>query len=567
MDQFKRHILKIIIGLILFTVLPTLVFFYFFDRNRPKGVAQKPGRQLAMETARNIARDVTCSELARKWLTEEIRKRFDDYTDEALIFFMTVACAKQIVVDWATAPVIEGIVTVIENLENYTEGNRDLKEKALDRGLFILNTPEYMVSWKNSSESTIDGFYLYVCTWAKETDCLREADYQRIAVLDAQQRSFIVKLEPDQGFCYLLSAYNRAGEGPRSHLGCYTRLPEPPSPRPGTLPGKIAFASDRKPHNGKFEIYTMNADGTDVRRLTYLGETSPTTALRGGINGAIQPVWSPDAKRIAFARYDGAWNIYVINADGSGAYRLTNHPPCGDWKDCGYKQPTWSPDGREIAFSANEAEIWVIDVDGANIRKLTQYSYPHVAMHPAWSPDGTKIAFLRYESSDERWWLNVMSSDGSNLHKLQTSYWGGTYDGLEWSPDGKQIAFQFKGGDIYLMNADGTDVRNITERYTLPRGWDEDITPRNEERPYWAPMYVYQPTWSPDGKQIAFINGDHGRTDIWVVNADGSNIRNITHQQQYHSVRDPRWSPNLLYKKAALWTPLSWERTLPILRQ
>ena len=96
--------------------------------------------------------------------------------------------------------------------------------------------------------------------------------------------------------------------------------------------GKIVFQSDR---DGDWEIYVMNADGSNVVQLTH--------------NSAADeyPVWSPDGKQIAFkSNRDGNFEIYVMDADGTNQKRLTNHPSNDE-------DPAWSPDGKHIVFHSD----------------------------------------------------------------------------------------------------------------------------------------------------------------------------------------------------------------------
>src|SRR5436309_1765074 len=118
---------------------------------------------------------------------------------------------------------------------------------------------------------------------------------------------------------------------------------------------RIAFASDR---DGNFEIYEMNADGSGQTRLT----------VTEGLNFNLRPSWSPDGEKIAFrSDRDGNWNIYMINVDASGLVPLTTSPAA----DIG---PCWSPDGKQIAFESDRdgnAEIYVMNADGSAQTRLT----------------------------------------------------------------------------------------------------------------------------------------------------------------------------------------------------
>ena len=128
--------------------------------------------------------------------------------------------------------------------------------------------------------------------------------------------------------------------------------------------GRIAFSSER---DGNTDISVMNADGSGVTRLTdhYADDTTPS--------------WSPDGRRIAFSsERDGNAEISVMNADGSDAIRLTDHPSDD-------RSPAWSPDGRRIAFSSERdgnAEIYVMDADGSDSTRLTGHDADDRS--PAW---------------------------------------------------------------------------------------------------------------------------------------------------------------------------------------
>ena len=176
---------------------------------------------------------------------------------------------------------------------------------------------------------------------------------------------------------------------------------------------QIAFSSNR---DGNHEIYVMDADGTNQRRLT----NNPASDY--------SPSWSPDGKRMAFvSRRDGhvhpidGWRtseIYVMDADGNNQQRLTDN----DFYDT---HPSWSPDGERIAFISRRAghfigefglssEIYVMDADGKNTRRLTNNRKTDVS--PSWSSDGKRIVFSSYRDGNAE--IYVMDNDGGNQQKL-----------------------------------------------------------------------------------------------------------------------------------------------------
>ena len=222
---------------------------------------------------------------------------------------------------------------------------------------------------------------------------------------------------------------------------------------------QIAFVSQR---DGNPEIYVMDADGNNQRRLT------------NNHGDDWSPSWSPDGKRIAFSsERDGhvhakhGWptsEIYVMDADGRNQRNLTNNP-------ANDRQPSWSPDGKRIAFMSNRDgadlhfDIYVMDADGRNEQKLTEN--PNTDRQPSWSPDGKQIAFssVRREEhfSHE---IYVMDADGGNTQRLTENLKTDLFP--TWSPDGTQIAFasdrkgDFTNFEIYVMDADGSNRRNLT---------------------------------------------------------------------------------------------------------
>jgi len=242
---------------------------------------------------------------------------------------------------------------------------------------------------------------------------------------------------------------------------------------------KILFTSTL--HGGEEEVYVMDADGSNVHRLTHTpGEGTSSWAAD----------WSPDGNQIAFtSNRDGSpegWDgndIYVMDADGSNIRRLTR-------EDGADGSSAWSPDGSRIAFMSSRddksrSEIYVMTVDGSKAWRLTHDK--RQAARPAWSPDGERITFQSTRTNRKQAYdgaefeIYVMDADGANIQRLTHRP---NADGHpDWSPDGTKIVFTVYGdqeatgyGDehgIYVMDADGTNVRRLT------------FGGRNEGHPNW----------------------------------------------------------------------------------
>ena len=213
--------------------------------------------------------------------------------------------------------------------------------------------------------------------------------------------------------------------------------------------GKIALSIDR---NSNEDIYTINPDGSGERRLT----TDP--------DDERNPDWAPDGRRIVFndVRQFGTGadidtEIFIMNADGSGLRQITNLPGAD-----GSFRPVFSPDGKQIAFIGdrnNDFDVFVMNADGSGERKVIDAD----AFSVAFSPDGKKLAYTSFENGGNADVFSV-NLDGSGKTRLTTDP---DFDAVaDFSPSGEKIAFfsnRDSFGDIFVMNADGSDERILTE--------------------------------------------------------------------------------------------------------
>ena len=258
--------------------------------------------------------------------------------------------------------------------------------------------------------------------------------------------------------------------------------------------GKIAFASDRE---GNWDIFVMNADGSGQTNIT----NSPASEIR--------PRWSPDGKKILFQR--GSFELWTMNADGSGQTFVTSTRPVQMYR------PAWTADGRQIVYEAGQLgvdEIYVVNVDGSSKTDIT--NDPADDNTPGTAARGKKVAFSSNRSGHYE--LYAMTLDGKALKQITDTpaptdnFWP------DWSPNGTEIVFNVAAdaacaqNDIAIMHANGGKVMLLTE----------------------TPSFIeHQPRWSPDGSRIVYFGGvwngcNPTPLQVYVMNADGTGAAQLT---------------------------------------
>ena len=232
------------------------------------------------------------------------------------------------------------------------------------------------------------------------------------------------------------------------------------------------------------------------------------------------PDWSHDGSRILFeSTRDGKYSIYTIAVDGTDLRRLTND-------EFNNEQPRWSRDGRKIVFISDRddhLQLYIMDGDGSNQRRLTNAA--DIDYSPDFSPDG---AYVVFNSRPRRVGVGhdiyIIRSDGTGRTRLTNE---STIDstGPRWSPDGKHIAFvrstvirktfqemskedmalMQKSRELFVMERDGSNARNLTN---------------NDVRDCC-------PVWSKDSKTIYLKSERDGAPKIYSMSAGGSNVKLI----------------------------------------
>jgi TolB protein len=175
-------------------------------------------------------------------------------------------------------------------------------------------------------------------------------------------------------------------------------------------------------------------------------------------------------------------------------------------------------------------EICEMPANDLTRKRLATFAIADTICFIGWSPNGKQIAFTSYRSGNYE--IYAMNANGSRQKRL--TYMGCTTYGAGWSPDGKQIAFtSVRSGteEVYVMNNDGSNVKRMTATSYIDASGPK--------------AYNKNPAWSPDGQQIVFASARHGNQEIFIMNADGSNPRQITDSR---GMKDfPSWSPDGKY--------------------
>ena len=277
----------------------------------------------------------------------------------------------------------------------------------------------------------------------------------------------------------------------------------------GVARTKLAFSSDRNRESvlgtvesrDVKEVYIADYDGANQRRITANRQLN------------ITPVWSPDGRAIAYTSYRrGFPDLFVAHI-----YEGRQENPTGGTGN--NYLPAWSPDGTQIAFTSSRdggaAEIYVMNTDGTNVRRLT--NHPAIDVTPTWSPTGTQIAFTSDRSGSPQ--IYLVGSDGLNVRRvtLQESY----ADRPTWSPAPfNEIAFASRTGpgyDIKIYELATGVVRQIT----FGQGSNES------------------PAFSLNGRHLAFTSTRTGQAQIFTVGRDGRNVRQVTRNGNNNT---PSWS-------------------------
>jgi TolB protein len=275
----------------------------------------------------------------------------------------------------------------------------------------------------------------------------------------------------------------------------------------GVARTKLTFASDRNRDrmSGSVEdrdvkeVYIADYDGANPRRITVNRQLN------------IFPVWAPDGRSIAYTSYRYGYPDIFVSFIYQGTMEIPTKRVGQNWL------PMFSPDGTRIAFISNRdgnPEVYVMNRDGSGVRRIT--NHPAIDSTPTWSPNGSQIAFTSDRSGSPQIW--VVGADGLGLRRLSFE---SNADRATWSPAPyNEIAFAARNGpgyDIKVLSIASGETKQIT----FGDGSNES------------------PAWSPNGRHLAFTSTRAGREQIFTVDRDGKNVRQVTREGNNYA---PNWS-------------------------
>ena len=358
---------------------------------------------------------------------------------------------------------------------------------------------------------------------------------------------------------------------------------------------RIAFTSDR---NGADNIWVMNADGSDKRRVT-----------KEDFRLLNQPTWSPDGRYIAAKKHfttersAGTGEVWLYHISGGGGVALVERANEALQKELG--EPVYAPDGSAIYYTRNvspgaifeyaqdsQQSLFEIEkYDLATGEVTTAVSGYGGSVRPQPSPDGKYLSFVRRDRDQSQLWVKDLSSgeermiyDSLDLDLQETWAVYGVYPGMDWTPDSREIVF-WAGGKLRRVPAMGGEARVIPFAIDDTRSVADaphpviPVSPDSFEAkiPKFAALspdgrrivfeslgklYVKNaaggearrltndgeaieawPAWSRDGERLAYVRWtDEGLGQIVTLDANGRNQRTVTEMRGHYAV--PQFSPD-----------------------
>jgi TolB protein len=284
----------------------------------------------------------------------------------------------------------------------------------------------------------------------------------------------------------------------------------------GSLPAQAAYPGA----NGRI-AFVRSGDGSDIFSVKPSGKRQREVVGQGSFVSA--PVWAPSGRRLLYIAGGDTYDteLMVVRRNGEKMRKVVEIPG-------GVQDASWSPNGKRIVFSlarsSDQGDIYIVDSDGGD---LVRISAGRATEHSvAWSPDGGRIAFVSDTGGAAD--ILTMSTSGSQRRRVTQDVtlcergcgdrYGGI-SGLDWAPGGRRLVYAADRGDggsyIHTIRRDGTHSARVTEG-----------------------MY---PSWSPNGKRIAFVAPAPNSFSVFTVRVNGTRRYRVTSPPRLVEDFDPDW--------------------------
>ena len=280
-----------------------------------------------------------------------------------------------------------------------------------------------------------------------------------------------------------------------------------------TAPGASYYPA---PGPRPLAIATVDQGELHLEQIVLLGDAPADARPVGPRAGKVRSPTAAGDVIVFESDEHSVRDLYRLDLGGKGKVTRLTDTPAGNF------EPALSPDGATIAFTSSrdgDAEIYTMPAAGGDATRLTAFHRDD--FEPRWSPDGGSIAFLSDREGSAR--IYVMRADGAGLRPLHDGTPAGEEASHAWSPDGARIAFT-------VATRDGASEIWIAD---VARGKASRLSP--------AGARDEVPTWSPDGRHLAFVSTRDRRIDVWIARADGSAESRATDTPEEEWI--PRWIP------------------------
>jgi Tol biopolymer transport system component len=239
--------------------------------------------------------------------------------------------------------------------------------------------------------------------------------------------------------------------------------------------------------------------------------------------------WHPDSRHLLMSADENYIDLglWLVDTD-TWEHTALAVPPNGS-----IQGGAISPDGQKVIYIwdrgfSNPSEVWMVNTDGQENHLL--FTVDNSASDLTWSPDGSQVLLFGRE-------VMVMGADGNSLHSLDLQFEPGCSrrETLPvWSPDSRFLAYTASRSELVYTDPWNPDAFQETQvcLMDLGSGKVQPLLPGESSG-------LMDPTWSPDGAQIAFVSNRSGTSEIWAVDVDGSNLHQLTQAGQ--AVRFPYW--------------------------